>query len=168
MRSARWPLGLTVLSRQIERLDVMLAGLGDVEVCRRLRLAGRWAPVLMLTARDRVADRISGLDVGADDYLVKPFAFGELLARPRAQVWGTAGHSGCGARPGSRLRWAVCRRPARLPNASAPLGQTPLGSLADVEGVTNSGLRLLLHCGVRWQTHRVTKLRGQTSGLVGP
>ena len=114
----------------------------------------------MLTARDRVADRISGLDVGADDYLVKPFAFGELLARPRAQGWGTAGHSGCGARPGSRPRWAVCRRPARLPNASAPLGQTPLGSLADVEGVTNSGLRLLLHCGVRWQTHRVTRLRG--------
>ena len=52
----------------------------------RLRLAGRWAPVLMLTARDRVADRISGLDVGADDYLVKPFAFGELLARLRALV----------------------------------------------------------------------------------
>ena len=60
----------------------MLAGLGDVEVCRRLRLAGRWAPMLMLTARDRVADRISGLDVGADDYLVKPFALGSAGPPP--------------------------------------------------------------------------------------
>jgi len=67
-------------------LDVMLPGLDGIEVCRRLRLAGRWAPVLMLTARDGVADRINGLDVGADDYLVKPFAFGELLARLRALV----------------------------------------------------------------------------------
>jgi len=67
-------------------LDVMLPGLDGLEVCRRLRRAGRWAPVLMLTARDGVADRIRGLDVGADDYLVKPFAFGELLARLRALV----------------------------------------------------------------------------------
>jgi two-component system, OmpR family, response regulator len=65
-------------------LDVMLPGLDGFEVCRRLRAAGRWAPVLMLTARDAVADRIGGLDAGADDYLVKPFAFGELLARLRA------------------------------------------------------------------------------------
>ena len=67
-------------------LDVMLPGLDGIEVCRRLRQAGRWAPVLMLTARDGVADRINGLDVGADDYLVKPFAFEELLARLRALV----------------------------------------------------------------------------------
>ena len=67
-------------------LDVMLPGLDGVEVCRRLRQAGRWAPVLMLTARDGVADRINGLDAGADDYLVKPFAFEELLARLRAQL----------------------------------------------------------------------------------
>jgi two-component system, OmpR family, response regulator len=67
-------------------LDVMLPGLDGIEVCRRLRQAGRWAPVLMLTARDGVADRINGLDAGADDYLVKPFAFQELLARLRAQV----------------------------------------------------------------------------------
>jgi two-component system OmpR family response regulator len=67
-------------------LDVMLPGLDGIEVCRRLRRARRWAPVLMLTARDGVADRIRGLDVGADDYLVKPFAFGELLARLRALV----------------------------------------------------------------------------------
>jgi two-component system OmpR family response regulator len=67
-------------------LDVMLPGLDGVEVCRRLRQAGRWAPVLMLTARDGVTDRINGLDAGADDYLIKPFAFEELLARLRAQV----------------------------------------------------------------------------------
>ena len=67
-------------------LDVMLPGLDGVEVCRRLRQAGRWAPVLMLTARDGLADRVHGLDAGADDYLIKPFAFEELLARLRAQV----------------------------------------------------------------------------------
>jgi two-component system, OmpR family, response regulator len=67
-------------------LDVMLPGIDGFEVCRRLRAEQRWAPVLMLTARDTVADRIEGLDVGADDYLVKPFAFGELLARLRALI----------------------------------------------------------------------------------
>jgi two-component system OmpR family response regulator len=67
-------------------LDVMLPGIDGFEVCRRLRAERRWAPVLMLTARDAVADRIGGLDVGADDYLVKPFAFGELLARLRALI----------------------------------------------------------------------------------
>ena len=65
-------------------LDVMLPDLDGFEVCRRLRAAGIWAPVLMLTARDSVDDRVAGLDSGADDYLVKPFAFAELLARLRA------------------------------------------------------------------------------------
>ncbi|HKH29681.1 MAG TPA: response regulator transcription factor [Gaiellaceae bacterium] len=65
-------------------LDVMLPGIDGLEVCRRLRTAGVWSPVLMLTARDRLADRIGGLDAGADDYLTKPFAFAELLARLRA------------------------------------------------------------------------------------
>ena len=65
-------------------LDVMLPGLGGFETCRRLRSSGVWAPVLMLTARDSVEDRVEGLDSGADDYLVKPFAFAELLARLRA------------------------------------------------------------------------------------
>ncbi|HKH18177.1 MAG TPA: response regulator transcription factor, partial [Solirubrobacteraceae bacterium] len=65
-------------------LDVMLPGIDGFETCRRLRDEGVWAPVLMLTARDAVADRIAGLDGGADDYLVKPFAFDELLARLRA------------------------------------------------------------------------------------
>jgi len=65
-------------------LDVMLPGLGGFETCRRLRNAGVWAPVLMLTARDSVDDRVAGLDAGADDYLTKPFSFAELLARLRA------------------------------------------------------------------------------------
>jgi two-component system OmpR family response regulator len=65
-------------------LDVMLPGLSGFEVCRRLRNGGVWTPVLMLTARDAVEDRVVGLDVGADDYLTKPFSFAELLARLRA------------------------------------------------------------------------------------
>lgn len=67
-------------------LDVMLPGRDGFSVCRELRAKDRWAPVLMLTARDAVEDRIRGLDAGADDYLVKPFSFGELLARLRALV----------------------------------------------------------------------------------
>jgi two-component system OmpR family response regulator len=67
-------------------LDVMLPGADGFEVCRRLRERGVASPVLMLTARDAVEDRIAGLDTGADDYLVKPFAFAELLARLRALV----------------------------------------------------------------------------------
>jgi two-component system response regulator MprA len=65
-------------------LDVAMPELGGLELCRRLRAAGDRTPVLMLTARDRVADRVSGLDAGADDYLVKPFALEELTARLRA------------------------------------------------------------------------------------
>jgi two-component system OmpR family response regulator len=67
-------------------LDVMLPGADGFETCRRLRGSGVWAPVLMLTARAAVADRVAGLDCGADDYMVKPFAFAELLARLRALV----------------------------------------------------------------------------------
>jgi two-component system, OmpR family, response regulator len=65
-------------------LDVMLPGFDGFELCRRLRAAGVWVPVLMLTARDAVGDRIRGLDAGADDYLVKPFSLLELAARLRA------------------------------------------------------------------------------------
>jgi two-component system response regulator MprA len=65
-------------------LDVMMPRLGGLETCRRLRAAGRDLPVLMLTARDQVSDRVAGLDAGADDYLPKPFATEELLARVRA------------------------------------------------------------------------------------
>ncbi len=65
-------------------LDVMLPGMDGFEVCRRLRDDAVWAPVLMLTARDAIDDRVAGLDTGADDYLVKPFSFAELGARLRA------------------------------------------------------------------------------------
>ena len=65
-------------------LDVMLPGIDGLEVCRRLRREAVHTPVLLLTARDAIADRVQGLDAGADDYLVKPFAFVELAARLRA------------------------------------------------------------------------------------
>jgi two-component system response regulator MprA len=65
-------------------LDVMLPDIDGLEVCRQLRIAGVDEPVLMLTAKDAIPDRVAGLDAGADDYLVKPFAFDELLARIRA------------------------------------------------------------------------------------
>ena len=67
-------------------LDVMLPGASGFEICRRLREQGVWSAVLMLTARDAVADRVAGLDCGADDYLVKPFALAELHARLRSLV----------------------------------------------------------------------------------
>jgi two-component system OmpR family response regulator len=75
-------------------LDVMLPGYDGFEVCERLRGAERWAPVLMLTARHDVTDRVRGLDAGADDYLTKPFSFAELSARVRALI-----RRGCVARP---------------------------------------------------------------------
>ena len=67
-------------------LDLLLPGIDGVEVCRRLRRDGVWSPILMLTARDGIEDRVAGLDAGADDYLPKPFSFSELLARLRALV----------------------------------------------------------------------------------
>jgi two-component system, OmpR family, response regulator len=67
-------------------LDVMLPDLDGFETCRRLREEGIWAPIMMLTARDAVEDRVRGLDQGADDYLTKPFSLAELLARIRALV----------------------------------------------------------------------------------
>jgi two-component system OmpR family response regulator len=67
-------------------LDILLPGTDGHQVCRELRSRDRWVPVLMLTALGSVADRIHGLDIGADDYLVKPFDFGELLARLRALI----------------------------------------------------------------------------------
>src|SRR3954462_10551147 len=68
-------------------LDVMLPGGNGFDLCRELRAREIATPILMLTARDTVDDRVAGLDVGADDYLTKPFAFGELLARVRALAW---------------------------------------------------------------------------------
>jgi two-component system OmpR family response regulator len=67
-------------------LDIMLPELDGIDVCRRLRASSRWAPVLLLTARDGVEDRVQGLDAGADDYVTKPFSFAELAARVRALI----------------------------------------------------------------------------------
>jgi DNA-binding response OmpR family regulator len=84
------PDGETALEKAISNppdlvlLDVMLPDIDGLEVCRQLRMAGCDEPVLMLTAKDAIPDRVAGLDAGADDYLVKPFAFDELLARVRA------------------------------------------------------------------------------------
>lgn len=84
------PDGETALEKALSNppdlvlLDVMLPDIDGLEVCRQLRMAGCDEPVLMLTAKDAIPDRVAGLDAGADDYLVKPFAFDELLARVRA------------------------------------------------------------------------------------
>lgn len=79
---AVWMAGATEYDAIV--LDVMLPGADGFEICRQLRASSIWAPVLMLTARDAVEDRVAGLDTGADDYLTKPFSFVELLARVRA------------------------------------------------------------------------------------
>jgi two-component system OmpR family response regulator len=81
---ALWRAGATEYDAIV--LDLMLPGIDGFEVCRRLRAEGVWAPILMLTARDAVEDRVTGLDQGADDYLTKPFSYAELLARLRALV----------------------------------------------------------------------------------
>jgi two-component system OmpR family response regulator len=89
-------------------LDVVLPDIDGFEVCRQVRQANGWAPVLMLTARDSVPDRVAGLDAGADDYLTKPFAFDELFARIRALV-----RRNPGARPAVVRVGDLCLDPAR-------------------------------------------------------
>jgi two-component system response regulator MprA len=102
------PDGATALERLGERepdvvvLDVLMPGLDGLETARRMRASGSRVPVLMLTARDAIGDRVAGLDAGADDYVVKPFALEELLARLRALL-----RRGAGAEPGGeRLDFA--------------------------------------------------------------
>jgi two-component system OmpR family response regulator len=89
-------------------LDLMLPGIDGLEVCRRIRDADVWSPVLMLTARDAVRDRVAGLDSGADDYLTKPFSYAELLARLRALV-----RRGAAARPTELVVGSLRLDPAR-------------------------------------------------------
>jgi two-component system OmpR family response regulator len=79
---ALWMAGSTRYDAIV--LDVMLPGIDGIETCRRLRADGVWTPVLMLTARETLPDRVAGLDGGADDYMTKPFALAELMARLRA------------------------------------------------------------------------------------
>jgi two-component system response regulator MprA len=87
-------------------LDVMMPGLDGLAVCRELRAGGCQLPVLMLTARESVGDRVAGLDAGADDYLVKPFATEELLARLRALLRRSTPPGAAGADAGPPLRYA--------------------------------------------------------------
>jgi two-component system response regulator MprA len=100
--------GAAALERLSERepdvvvLDVLMPGLDGLETARRVRASGSRVPILMLTARDGIGDRVAGLDAGADDYVVKPFALEELLARLRALL-----RRGSGTEPGGeRLRFA--------------------------------------------------------------
>ena len=99
-------------------LDVLMPGLDGLEVCRRMRDTGDRTPVLMLTARDEVGDRVAGLEAGADDYLPKPFALEELLARLRALLR-RSGWSGRARGPALRRPRA---RPARRTRSAAASG----------------------------------------------
>jgi two-component system OmpR family response regulator len=128
-------------------LDVMLPGLDGFEVCRRLRTDEVWTPVLMLTARDAVEDRVTGLDGGADDYLVKPFSFEELLARLRALA-----RRGSIERPAvleaGDLRLDPATRQATRGDAQIALSQKEyalLETLMRRPGVVLSRLQLLEH-----------------------
>jgi two-component system response regulator MprA len=110
-------------------LDVLMPRLDGLETCRRLRARGDALPVLLLTARDAVADRVTGLDVGADDYLVKPFALEELLARLRALLRRVAGGAAGAAAEAGRLAFADLRldlgtREARRGDRSIALTRT--------------------------------------------
>jgi two-component system, OmpR family, response regulator len=106
-------------------LDVMLPGRDGFETCRELRKAGVWAPVLMLTARDSVRDRVSGLDAGADDYLTKPFSMRELLARVKA-ILRRAELSRSTPPPPAPTRLALDGLTVDLGRRSAAVGEQPV------------------------------------------
>ena len=142
---AVWMAGST--EYDVVVLDVMLPGLDGFEVCRRLRADEVWTPVLMLTARDAVEDRVAGLDGGADDYLVKPFSFEELLARLRALA-----RRGSAERPAvleaGDLRLDPATRRATRGDAEIALSQKEyalLETLMRRPGVALSRLQLLEH-----------------------
>jgi two-component system response regulator MprA len=97
---------LRSLDPDLVLLDVMMPRLDGLATCRRLRSDGNVVPVLMLTAADSVGDRVAGLDAGADDYLVKPFALQELLARIRALLRRSSLADGDGGRDAATLRYA--------------------------------------------------------------
>jgi two-component system, OmpR family, response regulator len=103
-------------------LDVMLPDLDGFEVCRQLRARNRWAPVVMVTARDAIHDRVAGLDAGADDYLTKPFSFAELFARLRALM-----RRGAGERPSVLIAGELALDPAakRVSRAGTTIELTP-------------------------------------------
>jgi two-component system OmpR family response regulator len=117
---ALWALAETEYDAVV--LDAMIPEPNGFEVCRQLRKDGRWNPVLMLTARDGVADRVRGLDAGADDYLTKPFALSELMARLRALT-----RRSLGARPVELRVGDLCLDTAKheVRRAGAPVSLSP-------------------------------------------
>ena len=146
---ALWKAGSTEYDAIV--LDVMLPGIDGFETCRRLRDDGVWSPVLILTARDGIEDRVAGLDGGADDYLTKPFSFSELLARLRAlarrapgerpalvevgdlrlnpatrQVWRVAGSSRSSPTVTTAGRWMTSRRDSARRRASSSANEKGL------------------------------------------
>ncbi|MEU0966805.1 response regulator transcription factor [Streptomyces sp. NPDC005917] len=129
-------------------LDVMLPGLDGYQICARLREAGNWTPILMLTAMDAPLDQAEGLDLGADDYLTKPFAYPVLLAHLRALL-----RRGTRARPAQLRAGELTLDPAThaVRFAGRPLALTPgetsvLEYLLRAEGRTVSKTELLEHC----------------------
>ena len=119
--------GLTEVAQSVPDavvLDVGMPHLDGLEVCRRLRSTGNRVPVLMLTARDAVADRIDGLDAGADDYLVKPFDVGELKARIRALMRRTNGEGDPDALTFEELRLDSARHGVAVGEGFAELTRT--------------------------------------------
>ena len=142
---AVWMAGST--EYDVVVLDVMLPGLDGFEVCRRLRADEIWTPVLMLTARDAVEDRVAGLDGGADDYLVKPFSFEELLARLRALTRRASAERPVVLEAGD-LRLDPATRRATRGDAEITLSQKEyalLETLMRRPGVVLSRLQLLEH-----------------------
>jgi two-component system OmpR family response regulator len=117
---ALWALAETEYDAVV--LDAMIPAPNGFEVCRQLRKDGRWNPVLMLTARDGVADRVRGLDAGADDYLTKPFALSELMARLRALT-----RRSLGARPVELRVGDLCLDTAKhaVSRAGTPVSLSP-------------------------------------------
>src|SRR5438874_8741676 len=105
-------------------LDIGMPDVDGLEVCRRLRHAGDRVPILMLTARDAVADRIEGLDAGADDYLVKPFDVGELKARLRALLRRTIGEGDPDALSFAELRLDTARHGVEVNGSFVELTRT--------------------------------------------
>ncbi len=105
-------------------LDVLMPGLDGIEVCKRLRRDGARTPILMLTAKDAVRDRVAGLDAGADDYLVKPFALEELLARVRALLRRTCGSGQIGVLEFADLVLDQSMREARRGDRAIQLTRT--------------------------------------------
>lgn len=105
-------------------LDVGLPGIDGLEVCRRVRRAGSRVPILILTARDAVSDRIDGLDVGADDYMVKPFDVGELQARLRALLRRARGHADTDALSFAEVRLDSDRHGAQVGERFVELTRT--------------------------------------------